>query len=280
MLSTAQSSPTQRWLVNALALGGLGAVLSYVALWISTLIAGGDGRILQNGPPLGVMFIVCLLLGLLAYPFLKRLWAAPQPCGIIVGWWALYFIVMFASRAIPMSLPIYLVTWLAIGGFGAWMLNASPKARMAGAGGMAAVAAAAVAARQGQEVMRRSDYGRLPAATVVLLTQHVRTANGAAQALPPQAPLGIRNLAVQTVLDSILRDWWENGNREGLTPTDIADMGAFVQLAWQVAGGAPHLAEATAVFKAVLGALMDDWFNAWNADGVDGAPRWQWEARR
>lgn len=280
MLSNAQSSPTQRWLVNALALGGLGAALSYVALWISALIAGSGGRILQSGPPLGVMFIVCLLLGLLAYPFLKRFWLASQACGVVVCWWALYFIAMFVAQAIPMSPLVYLATWLLIGGLGAWMLNASTKARLAGAGGLVAAGAAAYAARPGQEVIRRSDYGRLPAATVVLLTQHVRTANGAAQALPQQAPLAIRNLAVQLVLDSILRDWWENGNREGLTPTDNADMGAFVQLAWQVAGTAPHLAEATAVFKAVLGALMDDWFNAWNADGVDGAPRWQWEARR
>jgi hypothetical protein len=273
-------SKIQRWVVDTLLLALLGASASFAALWIGYLLT--SSRVSTNGNPPLWLYIGGAIVSTVLFFVLRTRYTGCRTCAIIPAWWVVHFLLTGAASAAAkttgMSLVAYLITWLVIGALGALVLQLSPKAKLA-AGAAGALGAGAFVATRGQnQVLKSSGYGRLPPATVILLTQHVRTANEAATQLPPNAPAALRKIAVGVVLDHIVRDWWENENREGLTPTDMADMGAFVQLAWSQCRGVSSLPEAEAIFRAVMTALLDDWFNSWNADGVDGAPRWQWNA--
>lgn len=281
MSLVSQESKLQRWGIDTLLLGLGGAGISFLTLFLTSQLFGRTSRIAEGIPiPL---IVVMAVLGVGLYFLVRMRYAGGASCLVVAGWWGAHTVLtIFASVAFAgsgVSLPVYLVMWLVVGAIGAALINGSKSTRLAAAGAAGALGAGAYVASRGRsEVMKSSGYGRVPPATVILLTQHVRTANDAANQLPSNAPVEIRKVAVGVVLDHLIRDWWENENREGLTPTDIGDMGAFIQLAWTVARGAPSLVEAEAAMRAVLTALMDDWFNSWNADGVDGAPRWQWKS--
>jgi hypothetical protein len=281
MSLVSHESKVQRWGIDTLLLGLGGAGVSFLTLLLTSQFFGRTSRIAEGVP---IPLIVALGVVGVALLFLVRLrYKGCLSCLVVIGWWgahmALTILSSLAFATNGVSLPIYLVMWLAVGALGATFINGSKGARLAAAGAAGALGAGAYVASRGQsQVLKSSGYGRVPPSTVILLTQHVRTANDAASQLPSNAPAEIRKVAVGVVLEHLIRDWWENENREGLTPADISDMGAFVQLAWSAVRGAPSLPEAEAVMRAVLTALMDDWFNSWNADGVDGAPRWQWNA--
>ncbi len=274
-------SKIQRWVIDTLLLALAGASASFAVLWIAYLLS--PARVSTNGDPPLWLYIGGAIVSVVMFLLLRMRYQGCRACIIIPVWWSAHFVLTvigtmaFSSTGIP--LVVYLIIWLVIGGIGALLLHAAPKTQLAAAGAAGALGAGAFVATRGQnQVLKSSGYGRLPPATVILLTQHVRTANESANQLPPNVPVSIRKLAVGVVLDHIVRDWWENENREGLTPADLADLGAFVQLAWSQCRGVSSLPEAEAIFKAVLTALMNDWFNSWNADGVEGAPRWQWNA--
>ncbi|HYF63994.1 MAG TPA: hypothetical protein VD886_14325 [Herpetosiphonaceae bacterium] len=282
MSLVSQESKIQRWGIDTLLLGLGGAGVSFITLFLANQLFGRTSRITDDGMPTPLV-VVLALIGVGLYFLARMRYAGCLPCLVVIGWWGAHLVLTIIASAVfassGMSLPIYLVMWLVMGAIGAALINGAKGTRLAAAGAAGAIGAGAYVASRGRsEVLKSSGYGRIPPATVILLTQHVRTANDAAGQLPSNAPVEIRKVAVGVILDHLIRDWWENENREGLTPTDIGDMGAFVQLAWTAARGAPSLPEAEAAMRAVLTALMDDWFNSWNADGVDGAPRWQWNA--
>ena len=277
-------SKLQRWGIDALILALGGATLSFLALLITSMAFGRSSRIAADGIPTPLM-IIAVVLGVVAFFLLSRRYSRTGSCLLVVGWWLAHFFINIVAIVVfkaAMPLPFYLIAWLGVGAVYALLLRASPKGKLAGAmavGGAATAAGAYyVNQRQDRSVLKSSGYGRIPPATVILLTQHVRTANDATNQLPNTAPASIRKIAVGAVLDHVIRDWWENENREGLTPTDVEDVRQFVNLAWAVSANQPHLKQAEATFKAVLTALMDDWFASWNADGVDGAPRWQYQS--
>lgn len=272
-------SKIQRWVIDTLLLALLGASASFAVLWLAYLLS--PARLSSDGDPPLWLYLAGAIVSAVLFFLLRMRYPGCRSCVIIPAWWIAHFVLTGVGAAMSsgggMSLVVYIISWLVIGALGALALQAAPKTKLAAAGAAGALGAGAfVAARGENQVLKSSGYGRLPPATVILLTQHVRTANESATQLPPNAPASVRKIAVGVVLDHIVRDWWENENREGLTPTDVADLGSFVQLAWSQCRGAGSLPEAEATFKAVVTALMDDWFNSWNADGVDGAPRWQW----
>ncbi len=273
-------SKTQRLTLNTLVfwIGGAGA--QFLTLWALSLFFSKD-RVADGGVATTVLIATVIAATFLWY-VLKRFFLGTTACMLAVLWWSSCFVVTLLAAAFfsaekGMPLVAYLLIWLLVGLLAAFATRTSAGfQRRVAAGAAAAGAGAYVATRQQQTVMKSSGYGRIPPATVILLSQHVRTANNAANRLPQQVSPPFRTAAIGIVLDYLVKDWWYNENREGLTPTDEGDLGAFVQLAWSVCRVGPQSAEeAVGVFKAVLNGLMDDWFQSWN-DEVDGAPRWQY----
>ena len=119
----------------------------------------------------------------------------------------------------------------------------------------------------------RSEFGRVSQDTVSLLTQQVRRVNGpVASGLPLGAPEGVRQWTVKAVLDRTVRDWWFYDNMSALEPKDVEDLRSFIEAAGHLST-VDSKPEGQAVYRAVLGVLLDDWLENWNADGVDGPPR-------
>lgn len=268
----------QRFGIHTLSLGLGGAIASLVSLLLGNIIFGRSSRVLTGGMPV-FLVIMMVIVGIAAFFLIKRWFRGCSSFLVISGWFLAHFVVNVIAVVFfdsDMSIVSYVITWLIMGALGALIFSNSTFARsigMVGAG--TAIGAGVYAASRNNEVLKASGYGRIPPSTVILLTQHVRFANDAVNQLPPNTPANFRKIAVNVVLEHVIRDWWSNGNNEGLTPTDVNDLGAFVQLAWFAARGQSHLLQAEAVFRASLIALMDDWFNSWNAEGVEGAPRWQ-----
>ena len=273
-------SKLQRWLLDTLLLGLGGAGAGFLALFIANILSRTN-RVAADGVPTSVFVALGIVSVTLFFLFRWRYRGCGTALLVSGGWVLAYFVVNIIAQVTAttsgMSLVTYVLLWLGVGAALALLVNAAGKTKLAVGAAGALGAGAYVASRQGSAVLKTSGYGRIPPSSVILLTQHVRTANDAVAQLPANAPAAIRKIAVGVVLDHVIRDWWKNENREGLTPTDVADLGAFVQLAWSAARGAGSLPEAEAVTRAVLTALMDDWFNSWNADGSEGAPRWQYQ---
>jgi hypothetical protein len=239
--------------------------------------AGGFGALLLVWA--GVSFITVTILSLLRWP-------RGAASGAILLWSAGYMLLWLIGNSMGsgLSLPVFLAAWLGGSAIAALVWSPSRKAatparrarpaapaRVVGSAGGATTRLAQPAVRQ--PIMRRSEYGRIPAETLALMLGQVRgVREEVMRALPAEAPSGVRDWTVRAVLDRTLQDWWENGNTEALPSQDIADLQSFVALASAFAGdwsdtGAP------AIYRATLSALLDDWLRAWNTDGVDGPPR-------
>ncbi|NTW03293.1 MAG: hypothetical protein HGA19_18790 [Oscillochloris sp.] len=180
----------------------------------------------------------------------------------------MYVIVWLIGIAMAgMSLPIYLICWVLFGVAGGYLI------------GEREMAPAKPTVAQPATLIHSSEFGRVPPASVVLLTKHVRSATGPIiSVLPERTSEELRSFTIRAVLDRMLRDWWENGNKDGLTSQDIDDLKSFVAMAVAMAaqptGDPAHNDELSqAIYRATLSALLDDWLVYWNADGVDGPPR-------
>ncbi len=90
-------------------------------------------------------------------------------------------------------------------------------------------------------------------------------------ALPDSASDELRAYTVERVLETVLRDWHENGNKDGLSNDDLKDLASFVQMSVALAGKQLE-AQGKPIFKATLEGLLDDWFYNWNVDGGSGPP--------
>jgi hypothetical protein len=272
-----QSIQSGRWLRAALVFGAGGALATYLAVWLlQTLVAiYGGARLIRASEGGTVLLLVAGIVGFAGWLALRRVfgWSSGQSCLSLIGWMGAYVLLWVAGILThAISLPVYLAAWAIFGAAGGYLIATRPPAQPK--------ARSTATARRSSAVARSSEFGRVPADTVVLLTQHVRHASGPiAGALPEGAPQPMRDFTVRAVLDRTVRDWWENGNTEGLGTKDIADLRSFVTLAAAIAsppehGGIPlQGAEAQAIYRATLAALLDDWLANWNADGVDGPPR-------
>jgi hypothetical protein len=261
------------WLLLAALFAAGGAAYIFAAQWLTGVVAEvmGDGRLLADLTIAGIALAAGIILPAIGGRILlavfgqgRRAWA------IILGWvlaYGLLLLLGFALRGI--SLPVFAAVLVGFGLLWGWMLAPQP-------------ARAKPSRRRAAQGVRRSavvdsqQFGRIPAETVLLLTQHARQARSQiATALPP-APKELGSFTIAAVLDRTLRDWWANGNTHGLTDTDVDDLKSFVTLAAALAGGASSMSlnapEGQAVYRATLTALLDDWLANWNADGHDGPP--------
>ncbi len=180
------------------------------------------------------------------------------------------------------SLPIYLGFWIGAAALMALLWTPfRPRANALPAAAVSPVPVSTVLGvttrlqppRTPRQVMHRSDFGRIPAETLALVMSQAHTVTTeVVGVLPPGTPGDIRDLTIREVLRRTLRDWWENGNTEGIPSQDSADLCSFVALASALAGDW-RTAGSWVIYRATLVALLDDWLLAWNADGVDGPPR-------
>jgi hypothetical protein len=263
------------WLLLAALFAVGGAAYVVAAQWLTGFVAEimGDGRLLADLTIAGIAFaagvIVPAIVGrmlLAVFGQGRRAWA------IVLGWVVAYGLLLLLGLGLRgISLPVFAAVLVGFGLLWGWMLASQPaKAKPARR-------RAAQGIRQ-SAVVDSQQFGRIPAETVMLLTQHARQARSQiATALPP-APKELGAFTIAAVLDRTLRDWWSNGNTHGLTETDVADLKSFVTLAAALAGGGAsslslNSPEGQAVYRATLTALLDDWLANWNADGVDGPPR-------
>ena len=255
--------------------------------------------------------------GAVAYAILFAL-AFPQAIRwIILSLWVVMLLAtfVFGSWVHAVSAPVFVSSWLLVGGAIGMMLSRSgalyayvdspprnsdsrkqgavrrksttPRGISTGGTSMPGgprLTPRAPQMRSGRRLSRaartsgeRSAFGRVPIDTVKLLSSHIRDVSGP---ILSYLPLGItrsmRDWTIKQTLETVLRDWRENENLDELSKEDIADLGSFAELAYELAVGKSLEALSPvedAVFKAILSALLNDWLANWNADGVDGPPR-------
>jgi hypothetical protein len=119
-----------------------------------------------------------------------------------------------------------------------------------------------------------SQFGRIPLATFRLLSSHSKDVSGrVACYLPLDISKELRDFTVREVLATLFDDWLENGNDEPLSAQDIEDFGSFVELSCELSGiqNHPDSLEKSAIYKASLRALLQEWLDKWNAADASGA---------
>jgi hypothetical protein len=262
------------WALSALlvAVGGAGFVLAI--LWLLQQVIG----LLDGGRLIGSIEQGLLALGItLGIVAFVSWWFVSSVAGgclrgfIIALVWVIGYLALWGLGAsyLRVSLPMYIGFWVVAGLVIGLVLAALPTQRRSERRRRGA------APRATGSVVRASQFGRIPADTVVLLTRQVRQVQDAVKGgLPESAPRSAIDFATGTLLEHTVRDWWQNGNTAGLTPQDADDLRSFVALATAVASPAAlRSPEGEAVFRATLAALADDWLDNWNANGVSGPPQ-------
>ena len=268
------------WLFSALLLGAGGTGFVYLVLWLAQTINNllGDGRLVRS-PAAGLMVLLAAagLSMVLGTWILRAIFRRPgrRALLIVVIWLLGHVLLWTVSRSLGgVSLPLFAGFWIAFGVLGGLVLARLPASRAPTRGRRQSRRAA----RSAEPVVRSSEFGRIPAETVVLLTRQVRQVEDAVKGgLPTGAPPAVRDHTVGAVLDHTLRDWWGNGNTAGLTAQDADDLRSFVALAAALAARpALRSPEGEAIYRATLAALLDDWLANWNANGVSGPPQRQY----
>ena len=118
-----------------------------------------------------------------------------------------------------------------------------------------------------------SPYGRVSMHTYSLFSEQVRNVvEPVLSYLPLETTRELRDWTVKKSLETVFRDFRENGNLEALAAEDISDLGSFAELAADLAGLAESESrlQSEAVYKAVFNALLNDWLYNWNSPGISG----------
>lgn len=263
-----------------LAVGGMLFVAGMLALVRGLATITGSGTLIASDGA-GVMLVgVAWLIASIVTLFVLRI--VRLRCGTIMSAlavWSIGYTILWAigANAGTISLPVFVLFWIAAAALRAifWArapVGTRPPGRRRAVRQAGRATARLASAADPQAVMRRSEFGRIPATTLNVIASQVRAVS---TDVVGALPVGAANLAraetIRMVLARTLRDWWENGNAEGLPSQDVADLQSFVALAAAVAGDwrAPG---ALPVYRATLAALLDDWLLNWNAGGVDGPP--------
>ena len=115
-------------------------------------------------------------------------------------------------------------------------------------------------------------FGRIPPQTISLFEKTVADVKAKVlPSLPHTAGDDVKAYTLEKVLEVILRDWHENGNTDGMSDEDLADLASFVQMAAALAGSTIH-AQGKPIYEATLKGLLEDWLQNWNAPGDPGPP--------
>ncbi|MCC6626693.1 MAG: hypothetical protein IT340_04735 [Chloroflexi bacterium] len=238
----------------------LAAQFAATLLGEGRLLAGEEAGLLAVSIGLGISSLAGLVVTGLARFSAARRWA-------IVGVWLLTFVGLWGlSRVLgQITLPAFVVVLTGVGIFGGVLIAPRTASRPA-----RRVASRPVG--RSSAVIDSRQYGRVLPATVVLLTSQVAQVRNEVAAALTGAPPVLVSATEGAVLERTLHDWWENGNLAGLQPRDIDDLKGFVTLAGALAGSLDDPL-GQAIYRAALGALLDDWLVRWNADGIDGPPR-------
>jgi hypothetical protein len=252
-------------------LGLGGALFVFLSLWLFQGMLGLGSRLMIGAGGAILLFGIVGVLAIGSAFVLNRTFrlSGLQATLVALCWLVMYLVLWAVGRNMGgVSLPVYLLCWLVFGAVGGYVIASQPAPRQR------------TFAPRTSSVVRSSEFGRVPSDTVVLLSQHVRYVNGTILGgVPEEAGQEARDITARTVLNCTLRDWWENGNTSGLGQADVADLRSFVELAASVAftremsDRQVQRKEALAVYRAMLNALLDDWFANWNANGVEGPPR-------
>lgn len=256
------------------------------------------------------LFLSFILVASIAYMFLLGSGFARKFRWAILSVWSILYIgiTAFGSIVHPISLPLFIFSWLLAGGIvGLWVASSGTSITATKAKALRpAIQLAPVTTysapradgrpstgrttqqrmpqyRPGTRLSRAartsgkaSPYGRIPIDTYQLLQSHIRDVSGP---ILSYLPLGItkamRDWTIKKTLDVVLRDWRDNENLDKLEADDISDLGSFAEFSYELAVGRT-LQELgpieNAIYKAALNALLEDWLNNWNAGGKSGPP--------
>jgi len=84
----------------------------------------------------------------------------------------------------------------------------------------------------GAQDSNSSSFGRIQKHTEELFKSQIKlVVEPVLSYLPLNVSKEMRDWTAKTVLDTVLKDWRENGNLDPLTQEDVADLGSFVELA-------------------------------------------------
>ncbi len=88
----------------------------------------------------------------------------------------------------------------------------------------------------GAEPSNSSSFGRIQKHTEELIRSQIKVViDPVLSYLPLTVSKEIRDWTAKVVLDTVLKDWRENGNLDPLTQQDVADLGSFVELSFYLA---------------------------------------------
>lgn len=221
-----------------------------------------------------------------AYLLLHFFSPFPMVKGVTLGiWWFAYLAVWTVGVSTPISLPMFLVLWTALGFGGGLFAFSVAKSRgetdLTNTDRARTQATNARSHADGIAQTRRraartsgvaSRYGRIPQDTVDLLSNHIRRITGPiAAALPIGASVSRRNQTVFILLEAVVSDWRENDNFDLMTPDDIDDFQSFIEAA-SFLSGVEETVISAAIYETTLKALAQDWLANWNATDNSGPP--------
>jgi hypothetical protein len=203
----------------------------------------------------------------------------------IAIWCFPYMAIWMIGVSAPLSLPIFIAIWAAIGFGGGLLLYSIARSKTATATSNAdrARTQATNARTQAEGIVQTrrrtartsgvaSRYGRIPQDTVDLLSNHIRRITGPiAAALLIGASVSRRNQTVFILLDAVVSDWRENDNFDLMPPDDIDDFQSFIEAASFLCGTEENAISA-AIYEATLKALAQDWLANWNVTDNSGPP--------
>ena len=109
-----------------------------------------------------------------------------------------------------------------------------------------------------------AEYGNVPEDDIAALHTAAKMAGTVADGLPASLSTVWRDIAYETVLDGILRDWVQNGTNV-LDHEDEADLHNLVSLTIDVALQQPEQRQ-DAAFRLLIRNAVSDWVDNWNGD--------------
>ena len=263
-----------------------GSSFDLKALGVILLVLSCATLAIPFSSPTVALIVTFACTGLGAYFLLNFFSTLPSiRLATVAIWCVAYMAIWMIGASAPLSLPIFIALWAAIGFGGGLLLYSIARSKNADALNNAdrertqatnsrtqAEGVAQTRRRAARTSGTTSRYGRIPQDTVDLLSNHIRRITGPiAAALPIGTSVSRRNQTVFILLNALVSDWRENDNFDLMTPDDIDDFQSFIEAA-SFLSGAEENAISAAIYEATLNALAQDWLTNWNATNNSGPP--------